>query len=212
MLRQVTRGKQCLARALPSNNQQWRPLQEGTALDPAADPRSPRQPARARRELTSSLEIYARRSGLHAQRLSTILCRALAAAARAVRRRRFKVSLWAWKHTRQSLPELPRTSSRQGDYLLWFRRNLMARPTDEPQILDLWSMPDRDLRDFDRGDQPPSWQGSAEGHGRARPCASATAGLLYREYRLKRLVAGVSGYICDKCVTKCVAPPTVRSR
>jgi Holliday junction resolvase-like predicted endonuclease len=38
------------------------------------------------------------------------------------------------------------------------------------------------------------------------------AGLLYREYRLKRLVAGVSGYICDKCVTKCVAPPTIRSR
>jgi hypothetical protein len=37
------------------------------------------------------------------------------------------------------------------------------------------------------------------------------AGLLYREYRLKRLVAGVSGYMCDKCVTK-FAPPTVRSR
>jgi ClpX C4-type zinc finger len=37
------------------------------------------------------------------------------------------------------------------------------------------------------------------------------------EYRFKRLVAGVSGYICDECVTKCVAvleqhggfPPTV---
>jgi hypothetical protein len=28
---------------------------------------------------------------------------------------------------------------------------------------------------------------------------------LSREYRLKRLVAGVSGYICDECVTRCVA-------
>ena len=29
---------------------------------------------------------------------------------------------------------------------------------------------------------------------------------------MKRLVAGVSGYICDKCVTECVASPTVPSR
>jgi hypothetical protein len=44
--------------------------------------------------------------------------------------------------------------------------------------------------------------------------------LLSREYRLTRLAAGVSGYICDKGVTKCVAvlkqhggfPPTVPSR
>jgi len=30
-------------------------------------------------------------------------------------------------------------SCRKGDYLLWFRRKLMAPANDEPQILDLWS-------------------------------------------------------------------------
>ncbi len=35
-----------------------------------------------------------------------------------------------------------RWSCRQGDYLLWFRRDPIAELDDEPQILDVWSIPD----------------------------------------------------------------------
>jgi hypothetical protein len=52
------------------------------------------------------------------------------------------------------------------------------------------------------------------------PFKQMTALTAGKYYRLKRLATGVSGYICDQCVTKCVAvlkqhggfPPTVPSR
>ena len=43
---------------------------------------------------------------------------------------------------RAGLDFTTRWSCRKGDYVLWLRRDPFKGPSDEPQVIDLWSMPD----------------------------------------------------------------------